>query len=50
MGFDPIEYTVTEGEVAMLRIVLSSPFAEEVKVSLQTASGSATGAIIIACI
>ena len=46
MGFDPMEYSVTESEVAMLRIVLSSPFTEEVSVSLRTASGSADGKII----
>lgn len=41
-----MEYSVTESEVAMLRIVLSSPFTEEVSVSLRTASGSADGKII----
>lgn len=34
---------MTEGEVAMLRIVLSMSFSEEVTVELQTGDGSATG-------
>ena len=41
---------MAEGEVAMLRIVLSSPFTEEVNVSLQTASGNVKGTIIVVCI
>ena len=43
VGFDPITYSVTEGETAMLRIVLSMPFDEEITVSLMTVDGSATG-------
>ena len=43
VGFYPSEYIVTEGEAAMLRIVLSMSFSEEVTVELQTGDGSATG-------
>ena len=43
VGFDPIEYPVTEGEAAMLRVVLSMAYTEEITVSLQTNEGNATG-------
>ena len=41
--FSPIDYTVTEGETAMLRVVLSMAFNQEVTVALQTGDVSATG-------
>lgn len=43
VGFSPVEYDVTEGETAMLRVELSMAFDEEVTVSLQTSDGSAQG-------
>ena len=43
VGFSPIAYTVTEGETAMLRVVLSMAFDQEVTVALQTGDVSATG-------
>ena len=43
VGFDPITYPVTEGDVAMLRIVLDMAYTEEITVDLQTSDGSATG-------
>ena len=43
MGFDPIEYPVTEGEAATLRVVLNMQYTEDITVSLQTNPGSAGG-------
>ena len=43
VGFDPIEYPVTEGETAVLRVVLNMNYTKEITVSLQTNEGSATG-------
>jgi hypothetical protein len=43
VGFNPIVYPVTEGETAMLTVVLNMAYTEDITVSLQTSPGSATG-------
>ena len=49
MRFDLTTNNVTEGEMAMLRIVLNMPFDEEITVSLMTIDGSATGSWACFC-
>ena len=47
MGFDPITYPVTEGDVAMLRVVLDMAYTEDITVDIQTADATATGMLKI---
>lgn len=43
VGFDPIVYHVTEGGIAILRVVLNIAYMDQIMVSLQSNEGSATG-------
>ena len=43
VGFDPVTYSVTEGDIAMLRVVLNMAYSDQITVSLQTSDGSAIG-------
>ena len=47
MGFDPDSYSVTEGGIAMLRLVLSAPSQNEATVDLVTVDQSAVGKHLI---
>ena len=47
VGFDPDSYSVTEGGVAMLRLVLSAPSQNEATVDLVTVDQSAVGKHLI---
>ena len=43
VGFDPTVYHVTEGGIAILRVVLNIAYMDQIVVSLQSNEGSATG-------
>ncbi len=43
VGFEPVVYNVSEGEMAMLRVILNTTADQTVTVFLLTQDGSATG-------
>ena len=50
VGFDPVVYNVSEGEMAMLRVILNTTIDQTITVFLQTQDGSAIGKLYTICL
>ena len=50
VGFDPVVYNISEGEMAMLRVILNTTIDQTITVFLQTQDGSAIGKLYMICL
>ena len=50
VGFDPVVYNVSEGEMAMLRVILNTTIDQTITVFLLTQDGSAIGKLYTICL